>query len=148
MIQNIKKFIMVGMASFALLAPTLAVGVVGGGVASADIKTELCKGADFAAAPDSSKACGTPTDGQSAETGLADIARTITKYFSIIVGAISIIMIIYGGFRYIVSGGDSGKVSSAKNTLIYALVGLIIVALAQLIVRFVVSQADTTTGGF
>jgi hypothetical protein len=57
-------------------------------------------------------------------------------------------MIIYGGFRYITSGGDSGRVGSAKNTLIYAIVGLIIVALAQLIVNFVITQANTNTKNF
>jgi hypothetical protein len=45
--------------------------------------------------------------------------------------------------RYITSGGDSTKVSGAKNTLIYAIIGLIIVALAQLIVHFVLGQAQT-----
>jgi hypothetical protein len=50
-------------------------------------------------------------------------------------------MIIIGGFRYITSGGDSGSVSSAKNTVLYAIVGLIIVALAQVIVRFVLSKS-------
>ncbi len=54
-------------------------------------------------------------------------------------------MIIYGGFRYITSGGDSGRVGNAKNVLIYAVVGLIIVALAQIIVRFVLTQTSTLT---
>jgi hypothetical protein len=71
------------------------------------------------------------------------IAKEIVSLFSIIVGAVSIIMIIYGGFRYITSGGDSGRVGNAKNTLIYAIVGLVIVALAQLIVHFVLNQSNT-----
>jgi hypothetical protein len=50
-------------------------------------------------------------------------------------------MILIGGFRYITSGGDSGNVSGAKNTILYAIVGLVIVALAQFIVRFVLSQS-------
>jgi hypothetical protein len=53
-------------------------------------------------------------------------------------------MIIYGGFKYITSGGDSGNVSGAKNTLVYAIVGLIIVALAQFIVHYVLSTAAST----
>lgn len=143
MIQKIKKFIVVGLASFAMLAPGLVVPLVGG-VASADIKQSLCNGAD-AAAQGAVSTC-TPTSGEGT-TGLASIAKKVTNIFSLIVGAISIIMIIYGGFRYIISGGDSGKVGNAKNTLIYALVGLIIVALAQLIVRFVLTQADQATTG-
>jgi hypothetical protein len=50
-------------------------------------------------------------------------------------------MIVWGGLRYITSGGDSNKLSSAKNTIIYALIGLIIVALSQFIVRFVLAKA-------
>ena len=50
-------------------------------------------------------------------------------------------MIVYSGYNYITSGGDSGKVSSAKTTLIYALVGLLIAALAQIIVHFVINTA-------
>jgi hypothetical protein len=140
MIQKIKQFILVGLASSMMLVPGLLVPVLGG-VASADIRGNLCVGVDAAAGTNN---CSTDTNGD-ASTGLTTIAQTITKYFSIIVGAISIIMIIYGGFRYITSGGDSGKVGSAKNTLIYAIVGLIIVALAQLIVRLVITQANTTT---
>jgi len=47
-------------------------------------------------------------------------------------------MIIFGGFKYITSGGDAGGVTGAKNTILYAIVGLVIVALAQVIVRFVI----------
>ena len=54
-------------------------------------------------------------------------------------------MIIIGGLRYITSNGDSGNVTNAKNTILYAIVGLVIVALAQLIVRFVVQRLVTTT---
>jgi hypothetical protein len=49
-------------------------------------------------------------------------------------------MIIIGGFQYITSSGDSGKVGTAKNTILYAIIGLVIVALAQFIVRFVLSR--------
>jgi hypothetical protein len=58
-------------------------------------------------------------------------------------------MIIYGGFRYVTSGGNDASVSGAKNTIIYALIGLVIVALAQVIVHFVLAKALTvnTPGG-
>jgi hypothetical protein len=69
-------------------------------------------------------------------------AKNIVDLFSVIVGIVAIIMIIYGGFRYITSGGDSGRVGNAKNTLIYAVIGLIIVALAQVIVHFVLNQSS------
>jgi hypothetical protein len=46
-------------------------------------------------------------------------------------------MLIYGGFKYITSGGDEQSTKSARDTIIYALVGLVIVAFAQIIVKFV-----------
>jgi hypothetical protein len=67
----------------------------------------------------------------------------IINIFSWVVGVVSVIMIIFGGFKYITSGGDAGKVTSAKNTILYALVGLVIAALAQVIVLFVLGNATT-----
>jgi len=69
--------------------------------------------------------------------------RNIINIFSIIVGAVAVIMIIFGGFRYITSGGDSNNIGSAKNTILYAIVGLVIVAIAQAVVQFVLNDAVT-----
>ena len=80
---------------------------------------------------------GDPISAQSIADG---IVGTIIDIFSWIVGVVSVIMVIFGGFRYITSGGDSGKVTSAKNTIVYALVGLAIVALAQVLVLFVLNK--------
>ncbi len=74
------------------------------------------------------------------EKSLPEIVAFIINVFSWIVGAVSVIMIIYGGFRYITSGGDSNGVTAAKNTILYAIIGLIIVALAQVIVNFVLTK--------
>lgn len=77
---------------------------------------------------------------ESSQGKLDKVVAQIVNVLSVIIGIIAVIAIILGGAKYITSGGDSGKVSSAKNTVIYALVGLIIVALAQVIVRFVLSK--------
>lgn len=69
------------------------------------------------------------------------LITSVVNIFSAIVGVIAVIMIVYGGFKYITSGGDSGKISSAQQTIIYAIVGLVIVALAQIIVRFVLFRS-------
>ncbi len=72
----------------------------------------------------------------------------ITNVVLFAVGIISVVMLIYGGIRYVVSGGDSKKVTDAKNTILYAIIGLIISILAYAIVHFVintVSSSDTTT---
>ena len=75
---------------------------------------------------------------------VGDIASKIVNVFSIIVGAAAIIMIIYSGFRYITSGGSSERIGSAKTTLIYAIIGLVVVALAQILVHFVLSASINT----
>lgn len=84
------------------------------------------------------------TDPDSANTDASEsvnrIIRLTINIFSLIVGVISVIMIIIGGLKYITSGGDSGNVSGAKNTILYAVIGLVVVALAQVIVRFVLEK--------
>jgi Type IV secretion system pilin len=145
MIKKIKRLMLITLASLSLLSPGLLIPVLNG-VASADITQDVCNGSQSA----SGSGGGSTSCASSAvnSSSLTNLARTITKWFSIIVGAISILMIIYGGFRYITSGGDSGRVGTAKNTLIYAIVGLIIVALAQVIVNFVLTQASNSTTNF
>jgi cytochrome bd-type quinol oxidase subunit 2 len=58
----------------------------------------------------------------------------------LILGIIAVLMIIIGGIRYTISGGDSGSVQSAKNTILYAVVGLVIAMLAFAIVNFVIAR--------
>ncbi len=71
------------------------------------------------------------------------IVTSVINILSLVVGVAAVIMIMVGGMRYITSNGDSGQVGNAKNTILYAIVGLIVVALAQIIVRFVVNRATT-----
>lgn len=144
MIKKFRSFILVGIMSLSFGAPVLAPALAG--VASAEtIQQSLCKGVDNAATGGSATDCGTA--GKTGTADLSGIAQKIVNIFSIIVGIVAVIMIIYGGFKYITSGGDSGNVSSAKNTLIYAIIGLIIVALAQIIVHFVINTATSSTTG-
>lgn len=83
-------------------------------------------------------------DTQDPDEAVNNIIATVINIFSLVVGVVSVIMIIVGGLKYITSGGDSGNVSGAKNTILYAIVGLVIVALAQVIVRFVLGRVTTT----
>lgn len=75
-----------------------------------------------------------------ATTKINNIIHTIVNLLSALVGVVAVIMIIIGGFRYITSGGNDTSVTSAKNTILYAIIGLVVVALAQLIVRFTLSK--------
>ena len=93
-------------------------------------KTAVEKGAEAARA-----------DGMPAELiGDQGVFGRITNVILLIVGIVSVIMLIYGGLRYILSGGDSKKVTDAKNTILYAIIGLIISLLAYAIVNFVLTS--------
>lgn len=85
------------------------------------------------------------TDQVSDLFGNAGIFSTITNTLLFILGAISVIMIIIGGLRYVISGGDSNAVSAAKNTILYAVVGIIVAILAYAIINFVINSF--TAGG-
>ena len=107
---------------------------------TASASTEAaCNGLDQI---DAAQGCLSPSGGESTITG---IIRAVISILSYIVGIVAVIMVIVAGFKYTKSGGDSNNVSSAKSTLIYALVGLIIAALAQLIVHFALSSAGSAT---
>lgn len=54
-----------------------------------------------------------------------------------IAGAVAVIFIIVGGIKYTLSSGDSQEVSKAKNTILYALIGLVVVMSAFVIIRIV-----------
>ena len=86
-------------------------------------------------------AAGGECDTSAGTDGFKDIIATVINVLSILVGAVSVIFIIIGGFRYIISGGDSSGVSGAKNTILYAIVGLVIVLFAQVIIRFILTNA-------
>ncbi|MDO4872115.1 MAG: hypothetical protein Q4A27_01640 [bacterium] len=79
--------------------------------------------------------------------GNAGIFTQIVSIMLFFVGVLSIIMLIFGGLRYIVSNGDSKKVEGAKNTILYAIVGLIVAILSYAIINFVLVTFTGTNGG-
>ena len=85
---------------------------------------------------DAARAEGMPTE----LIGDNGVFSRITNTIILIVGLISVVMLVYGGLRYILSGGDSKKVTDAKNTVLYAIIGLIISLLAFAIVNFVLNS--------
>ena len=73
-------------------------------------------------------------------TDQTPIFRTITNVLLFIIGAISVIMLIIGGIRYTTSNGDQQAVQNAKNTILYAVVGLVIAILAFAAINFVIGS--------
>jgi len=114
-----------------------AVGTVS---ALIEVNEELCKG--VALDPDTEEACAALT--QDSGSDVSNLANTIVNIFSLIVGIIAVIMIIVGGLRYITSGGDTNSVTGAKNTILYAIIGIVIVIFAQTLVKFVINKLTTT----
>lgn len=82
----------------------------------------------------------TDCDAGDPEEKVNTIITTVINIFSLVVGVVAVIMIIIGGIKYITSGGDTNNVSGAKQTILGAIIGLVIVALAQVIVRFVLQR--------
>lgn len=97
-------------------------------------KKDICEGIGIAGGG------GTDCNENAAGLTVNRVIASAVNIISLIVGVAAVIMVIIGGFKYITSNGDSNSISSAKNTILYAIIGLVIVALAQGIVRFVMSR--------
>ena len=121
--QRIKIFLaslgLIVSAGFAMSTPALAVNPGFGGC-SANPGSAVCR------------ANGTDN--------VQKILKNVINILLFVVGSVAIILIIVGGIKYTTSAGDSNSVNSAKNTIIYAVVGLVISAMAWAIVNFVLKN--------
>lgn len=140
MIQTLKNNLTKLVVAFALLVPLLVPATAFAAIDDdPNIRDSLCAGADLDV---NGGDCATTTDGSTSEVN--DLIALVINIFSIVVGVVAVIMIIIGGLKYITSSGDSNNVTSAKNTILYAIIGLVVVALAQFIVKFVLAKATGT----
>lgn len=99
-----------------------------------DAKSAVCGALGEASTPENCN--------QAGQTSIMKVIGEALNILSIVASIIAVIMIIIGGLKFITSQGDSQSASSARNTIIYAAVGLIIVALSQIIVRFVIGRSS------
>ena len=106
--------------------------------AQSAIADNICTGVLNASGEEATDSSSCEEDG---ENSFSTIITRVINIFSILIGSISVIMIIIGGFRYIISGGDQNNVTAAKNTIMYAIIGLVVVLFSQVIVRFVLTNA-------
>lgn len=142
MLKKIRKTLAIVSASLMLsFVPAVAIPVAVHAEDNVDIGNCLSQGSGLDASLNDG--C-TPAATEEGSQKIQDIVTLIVNIFSVIVGIVAVIMIIYGGFKYITSGGDSGNITSAKNTIIYAIIGLVIVALAQFLVQFVLDKVVTS----
>ncbi len=72
--------------------------------------------------------------------GDGGIFGIISNILIFLVGAISVLMLIYGGLQYVISAGDKTRVEGAKNTILYAIIGIVVALLAYAAVTFVTTS--------
>lgn len=120
-----------------LLTSAIAIGTIILPVNALAFNGSPSSGAESARAPSQ------PTD----LFGTAGIFNTITNIMLYVIGAVAVIMIVIGGLRYVISGGDSKTVEAAKNTILYAVIGIIVALLAYAVVDFVVNAIAESGGG-
>ncbi len=120
-----------------IVLPVLMMGVVLSGALTLEVSALTLRDGAEAARCD-----GCPSD----LFGPTGAFKQITNTILYIVGIVAVIMLIIGGIKYVVSGGDSKKVTDAKNTVLYAIIGLVIAVFAYAIVNFVISSLPSSSG--
>jgi hypothetical protein len=98
-------------------------------------KATLCNGEAQASA-----VCNTDNKNPVSGTEKEGILLKVANFISYVTGIAAVIAIIIAGFEYVISSGDSAKIEKAKNAILYAVIGLVIVLSAQIIVRFVIGK--------
>jgi len=136
LIKSTKKTATALLATLALAVGLVFVAPTVGAVATDCSSTLTLK---------SGASCVRGTGQASSLFGTEGILTKIINTVLFAVGLISVVMLIYGGVRYTVSGGAADAVKNAKNTILYAIVGVVISLLAYAIVNWVVGALVSTT---
>lgn len=89
---------------------------------------------------DASAICDESADSSDRITGNGGLIVTIANMLAILAGIIAVFVIIISGITMMTSGGDSGKVTKSRNTIIYVVVGLFAVVLSRTIVVFIITK--------
>ncbi|MGZ6004952.1 MAG: hypothetical protein ACXWLH_02260 [Candidatus Saccharimonadales bacterium] len=127
------------LAGTALISLIFVLGISGRQVVWADAKGDACQGVGLVTG-NGNAGCGSADN---STNGVNSLITMIVNILSVIVGIVAVIMIIIGGFRFVTSGGDSNNTNSARNSIIYAIVGLVIVAVAQIVVKYVLNRVPS-----
>lgn len=133
MVQKLKNLVLaltIALLGGLVLTPALV---------SAAFKDGACQGVNTL-----NGSASTSCSGGAADKSVNNIIKTVIQVLSVIVGFIAVIMVIVGGLKMITANGDSGAIASARSTITYALIGLVVVALAQILVHFVVFKTAST----
>lgn len=85
-------------------------------------------------------ACAAPTNARDNLFGIGGIFQQIANTLIFLVGAIAVIMLIIGGLRYVTSNGEAASIKGAKDTITYAIIGIIVAILSFAAVTFVIGR--------
>ncbi len=128
--NKIKRIISSSIVLLGLIVTPIAVPTVTY-AAAIDAQQQVCEGSG-------GKWAGGTCTGNSKQDNLTPIITTIVNVLIFIVATLAVIMIIVGALRYVTSAGNATSVKSAKDTILYSVVGLVIAILAYAIVNFVI----------
>jgi hypothetical protein len=126
-IMTLSLLVGFAMPSLAVAAPVQ--------VAALQSQSDACKGLNQLGGT----SCSNDPTTSYGQNQIAAVAKVAVNIISFIAGIAAVILIVVSGVRFIASGGDSQAAASARSMLIYAIIGLVIVALAQAIVHFVLN---------
>lgn len=112
------------------LTPALASAAIGD-----KAKESICQGVNF---DQDNSTC----DPEAEKKVQSTVVKAIDM-FATIIGIIAVVMMLIAGVRYVTSQGESSAINGAKNTIIYAIVGLVVAVLAKAIVQFVLTKFKT-----
>jgi hypothetical protein len=115
----ILTFGVIAGVSLVALSPTV-------GAASTDVFNDACTGTDSALCNNT--------------TSVPDFIKNLVNILLYVLGAVAVIVIIFAGIFYTTSGGDAASVTKAKNTLLYAVIGLVVALISYAIVNFVLTN--------
>ncbi len=108
------------------------------------VYAQVSKDIEAACAKDaSSPLCAGYSEGKSSTTNNSPVQKvmgTVINLFAFFGGAIAVIYVVYGGFKYVTSAGNAEKASSGRQTIFYALIGLVLIIAAQQLVLFIISK--------
>lgn len=128
---NVKR-VLVSCAALLIMASPLVLVPQAAYAQTAEQKKAVCEGA------------GNTWNGTTCITAggrsVPGLFRQIANILVFIVGAVAVIMLIVGGLRYTLSTGDEKKITSAKNTILYSVVGIVVAFASYAIVNFVLDN--------
>ena len=132
-----KHFLLITLATTLLLVSFVGLnyGFVGGGIAKAALNGaagEACQTAS------SNPLCKPPGGTTNKDFPVLKTINKVTMLLSVVAGVTAVLYIIYGGLRFILSKGDPQGIANARGTVLYGVIGLVIIVVAQALISFVI----------